>query len=559
MKYSLLMLCTVILGVFCTSGCGGKGAGSSFVIANLSIFWAERARTVGAPSSALSAVIRLESASESGEDIVFTVNRPEGADAALVSYASPTRARVGDMVVEVTFHAGLNGEGDVVGLASGLLHLRREGHFEGSVVFTGSITRVEIPTSQFVTVGETKALSASAIDTWGNLVVVSPNAINWSTVPNERHLSFENGLARGLLRGLGQAIATIDNIASAPTPIHVRGVARALILGSLPGAPLNADSSANGISLDGKVVVGVGIYAPGKVQAFRWTESSGMVGLGFLAGYVQSSAQATNEDGSVVVGWCEDGNGTQVAFRWTSATGMVSLGTLPGGTSSRASGVSADGNVVVGTSSSAFGQQGFIWTSATGMTALGDFLPNDPPYHSSATAVSSDGRVVVGQARYTVTGQGDPVSQACRWVVNGGIEALGWLYDSHPSSEAFCASYYGDVIGGVSIGRTGLAEPFRWSTTTGMVSLLIGGIGTPRGISSDGNLMVGPTDADPNTSFIWDPVNGTQSLPTYLNQLGIHLGNFAVLSANGVSGDGKSIAGEAVAVPVVQAFLIELP
>src|SRR5687767_11234917 len=64
-------------------------------------------------------------------------------------------------------------------------------------------------------------------------------------------------------------------------------------LGDLPGGTFR--SSASGVSADGSVVVGSSdvatVLIPGRppisktrAQAFRWTQASGMVGLGDLAG-----------------------------------------------------------------------------------------------------------------------------------------------------------------------------------------------------------------------------------------------------------------------------------
>ena len=52
-------------------------------------------------------------------------------------------------------------------------------------------------------------------------------------------------------------------------------------LGDLPGGVFS--SSAGGVSADGSVVVGSGTSANG-YEAFRWTQATGMVGLGDLSG-----------------------------------------------------------------------------------------------------------------------------------------------------------------------------------------------------------------------------------------------------------------------------------
>ncbi|MGI8923090.1 MAG: hypothetical protein ACR2HJ_03460 [Fimbriimonadales bacterium] len=74
-------------------------------------------------------------------------------------------------------------------------------------------------------------------------------------------------------------------------------------------------SAANGISADGRVIVGVsGIGTT--FEAVRWTPE-GVFGLGDLPGG-SSFARATKAsfNGSYIVGSSESSNGTE-AFRWT--------------------------------------------------------------------------------------------------------------------------------------------------------------------------------------------------------------------------------------------------
>jgi len=180
-------------------------------------------------------------------------------------------------------------------------------------------------------------------------------------------------------------------------------------LGTLEG---DYDSYASDISADGSVVVGYSVpysrwpVLSGRARAFRWTEESGMVGLGALNGGLFSYALGVSADGAVVVGDAADGAADNYgrAFRWTEGSGMVSLGVLNGGTLSAALGVSADGAVVVGYSGvDAAGKlwRAFRWTTETGMQSVEDWLrangvsvPTD--ITTSATAVNAVGNVVVG-------------------------------------------------------------------------------------------------------------------------------------------------------------------
>jgi probable HAF family extracellular repeat protein len=177
-------------------------------------------------------------------------------------------------------------------------------------------------------------------------------------------------------------------------------------------------SEAFGTSGDGSVVVGTGE----SYDAFRWTEQGGMQPLATaIVGVTGSGARAVSGDGSVVVGDVSTAAGDQ-AMRWTQATGMVGLGYLPNPTENQslALGVSQNGQVIVGFSSSVNTQSGdyeaFRWTQAGGMVGLGD-LPGGS-FNSSATSVSADGSVIVGNST-TATGQ-----QAFIWDAQDGMRVL---------------------------------------------------------------------------------------------------------------------------------------
>jgi probable HAF family extracellular repeat protein len=128
-------------------------------------------------------------------------------------------------------------------------------------------------------------------------------------------------------------------------------------LGDLPGGPIS--SLAWGVSADGSVIVGQGNSDAG-AEAFRWTQSAGMVGLGILLGFDFSRAQDVSADGSVVVGSVGVGTNTNAgAFIWDAVHGMrnlrdvlvddFGLGTsLAGWTLNRAEAISADGQFIVG-------------------------------------------------------------------------------------------------------------------------------------------------------------------------------------------------------------------
>jgi probable HAF family extracellular repeat protein len=154
------------------------------------------------------------------------------------------------------------------------------------------------------------------------------------------------------------------------------------------------------ISSDGTVVVG------GRSQAARWTQEGGGVSLGDLpSGTLNSFAWGVSADGSVIVGQGTSDAGRE-AFRWTESSGMVGLGIPAGFDFSRAQDVSADGSVVVGSLGIGVNTDGspFIWDAAHGIRNLQDVLANEFGLAPSlagwtlnyASAVSADGQFIVG-------------------------------------------------------------------------------------------------------------------------------------------------------------------
>jgi uncharacterized membrane protein len=108
-------------------------------------------------------------------------------------------------------------------------------------------------------------------------------------------------------------------------------------IGFLPGA---TNSLAYAITADGATVVGqISTTTDSKndTQAFRWTAQDGIVKLGDLpGGCVCSFAYGVFNDGQTIVGTGNIARALNAykteAFRWTSTGGMEGLGFLPGKT-----------------------------------------------------------------------------------------------------------------------------------------------------------------------------------------------------------------------------------
>lgn len=333
-------------------------------------------------------------------------------------------------------------------------------------------------------------------------------------------------------------------------------------LGFLPGGSLR--SAAAAVSADGSVVVGWSSSADSAAddgydnEAFRWSSTTGMVGLGDLAGgEFASSATAVSADGTVVVG--SGAAGTEFeAFRWTQATGLVGLGDLPGGSPrSEAFGVSADGTIVVGYSGSTASldsgyYEAFRWTESTGIMGLGD-LPGGT-FASSAAAVSADGSMIVGDSFSIFLESPDGRAEGFQWTQASGMVGLGELAGGELYSTATDVSADGSiVVGQSSSGPFPTYEAVIWDNggITGLGDLPGGRfISVARAVSGDGSVVVGSADTgavpayDNNTAFIWDSLNGMRALQDVLqSEYGLDLSGWWLLDAKDISDDGRTIVG----------------
>jgi probable HAF family extracellular repeat protein len=173
-------------------------------------------------------------------------------------------------------------------------------------------------------------------------------------------------------------------------------------LGDPPGG--NFNSRAWAVSADGTVIVGEGSSATSgsNLEGFRWSAGS-FTGLGDLPGGIfHSIAYAASADGSVIVGYSIPPSGVHEAFRWTATNGMVGLGFLPCDTWSIARAVSGDGRIIVGDAQNVRGGCVFIWDAQRGTRDLREVLTIDYGLDltgwriDSARALSHDGSVIVG-------------------------------------------------------------------------------------------------------------------------------------------------------------------
>jgi probable HAF family extracellular repeat protein len=193
------------------------------------------------------------------------------------------------------------------------------------------------------------------------------------------------------------------------------------LLGIQPGY---TSSQAKGISGDGETVVGMSFAGQTDefAQAFRWTSTTGLVGLGYLQpGQGYSEAAAISRDGSAIVGYVTQTTGFNQAFVWREGTGMVGLPGFLATNSGRAAGINYDGSIVVGTVSTGGNlTAASMWVNGS-LTLLG--VPTGFN-RSRAFGVSNDGSVVVGQ----LDGHGQT---AAIWTPGRGMEPLSTYLSFH--------------------------------------------------------------------------------------------------------------------------------
>jgi len=306
-------------------------------------------------------------------------------------------------------------------------------------------------------------------------------------------------------------------------------------------------SYAYDVSADGSVVIGTAGSDNLSQIAFRWSADTGMT---VLPG-VGADGRAVSGDGRTVVGYHiapADGGGTTVeAFRWTEAGGLVGLGTA-GYTSSVANGVSSDGSVVVGGVSGAGQNVAFAWTEATGIQLLGWMVGGAPS--TMATDISDTG-IVVGYGRMAIGGY--QAFYKVSWRSGSAYRVLGYL-DGGNYSRAEAVTNDAMFIAGEATDAASTGHAVRWAREGdgyGEAVALDGGTGwvysEATDISADGATVVGlyilEDEGDGTSAFRWSEASGAQSLDAWLAESGVAVGGWILREATAVSDDGLTIVG----------------
>lgn len=231
--------------------------------------------------------------------------------------------------------------------------------------------------------------------------------------------------------GLGASNVSRDGSTIVGVALDSRGVQAAIwqraaewrLLGSFRPSSVSCGaslSSAADVSRDGKIVVGLAWDGCNLAHAFRWDES-GMTDLGSSVAGRSSRADGVSGDGKVVVGHQETAGGFTQGAQWLD--GRQTLFTGPGGMVGTAKAANLDGSVIVGRvcnpnatqpGEPSF-QSGWVWTGQDGLKCLP--APKlraspGPLIIVEARAVSDDGRVIGGSQN--VGGSDD--SDAVIWI-----------------------------------------------------------------------------------------------------------------------------------------------
>jgi probable HAF family extracellular repeat protein len=184
--------------------------------------------------------------------------------------------------------------------------------------------------------------------------------------------------------------------------IWLRGTEWRLLGSIVPNAqPCDALLSlAIDASADGKAVVGLAWDGCSIARAFRWEESTGMVNLGSTVAGRSSRADGISGDGKVVVGFQEHTTGFWQGARWVN--GQQTLFTGPEGIVGQAFATNRDGSLAVGQvcrPGVSLDQSAWVWTERDGLQCLP--VPRLRPaiegsFIGRAQATSDDGRVIGG-------------------------------------------------------------------------------------------------------------------------------------------------------------------
>ena len=156
----------------------------------------------------------------------------------------------------------------------------------------------------------------------------------------------------------------------------------------------------SGASYNGDVIVSSIPLDTGNVHACRWLRGKPIELLPDLG--IESNANGVSSDGRIVVGYARGSDNIYRAARWADDSGMQLLDSNSTAIFSGANSASADGSRIVGVIGVTTNvESAFLWTSTDGLRNMDQLFSSALPRgwrFVTANAISGDGRWIVGTA-----------------------------------------------------------------------------------------------------------------------------------------------------------------
>lgn len=312
------------------------------------------------------------------------------------------------------------------------------------------------------------------------------------------------------------------------------------------------------LSSSGKIAVGFIATPANNNQAGAWTVSHGLIALPipFAQTEGMSNAQGVSSDGRYIVGYVMPENSSLMqGVLWTDASKLTYLTPLAAGTDYYANGISADGSIIVGTASDKNNNEHAVYWDRVANTIhdLGSFSHSSSQY-SNAIAANRDGSVIVGSSTNFAG-----VTQGFRWTTKAGMVELQSLGGT---SQATGVSDTGRIIG-YSTNAKNEGRAVYWDNNKirdlGTLRADNSGSSSAQAISATGKVIVGAADDDiQRTGFIWKEDAGMYSVNEWLKYAHVQANSMSVKSVNAISADSETIAGQLTNGHGYVAHLIEL-
>lgn len=312
------------------------------------------------------------------------------------------------------------------------------------------------------------------------------------------------------------------------------------------------------LSSSGNIAVGFIATPANNNQAGAWTVSHGLIALPipFAQTEGMSNAQGVSSDGRYIVGYVMPENSSLMqGVLWTDASKLTYLTPLAPGADYYANGISADGSIVVGTASDQHNNEHAVYWDRAANTIhdLGS-LNHSSSQFSNAIAANHDGSVIVGSSTNDAG-----MTQGFRWTAKTGIVELPSLSGT---SQAKGISDTGRIIGS-SINAKNENRAVYWEDNQikdlGTLRTDNRGYSSAQDISATGKVIVGSADSDTQrTGFIWKEGAGMYSVNEWLKNAHVQANSMSVKSVNAISADSQTIAGQLTNGHGYVAHLIEL-